>query len=426
MRPLKKLFLVPFAAVVASTLAGIADETTIRLGGNAYVTSDFAGAEIRDEGVVNWKDSLTVVSAYFSVAEPQKDVKVSVRARGHSKINVTVAGKTVEVSLNSDDFSVVPVGTFSFEKAGYQRVDFSGVSKTGNTFGEVSDIILDGVKCPVNYVHDFENYWGRRGPSVHMGYQLPEGKDIEYFYNEVYVPVGEDTMHTYFMACGFGQGYFGMQVNSPTERRVLFSVWSPFETHNPKEIPEEMRVKKLRQGADVHIGEFGNEGAGGQSYLRYQWSAGNTYRFLAKVHPDGTGNTVYTAYFFAPEENKWRLIASFSRPKTDTWYTGAHSFLENFNPNAGWRERSVRFGNQWARDKDGNWYELTNGRFTCDATGGKRVRIDYTGGVTETRNAFFLKNCGFINENTPSGTPLVRLPSGRPAPVIDFDALEKL
>ena len=38
-------------------------------------------------------------------------------------------------------------------------------------------------------------------------------------------PAVEDPVHTYYMACGFQRGYFGMQVNSPTERRIIFSVW---------------------------------------------------------------------------------------------------------------------------------------------------------------------------------------------------------
>jgi hypothetical protein len=47
---------------------------------------------------------------------------------------------------------------------------------------------------------------------------------------EITVPVGQDPIGSYFMANGFGEGYFGFQVNSKTERRVLFSVWSPFRT----------------------------------------------------------------------------------------------------------------------------------------------------------------------------------------------------
>ena len=53
------------------------------------------------------------------------------------------------------------------------------------------------------------------------------------------VPEGNDVLGSYFMANGFAQGYFGIQVNSPTERRILFSVWSPFHTDDPSEIPDQ-------------------------------------------------------------------------------------------------------------------------------------------------------------------------------------------
>ena len=145
-------------------------------------------------------------------------------------------------------------------------------------------MIADNVTGKSNYVKDFSDYWGRRGPSVHLGYALPEG-DTEWFYNEITVPKEGETMHSYYMAAGFGEGYFGMQYNSPTERRILFSVWSPFDTQNPKEIPDDQKIKLLRQGKDVHIGEFGNEGSGGQSYLKYPWKAGNTYKFLMQIRP---------------------------------------------------------------------------------------------------------------------------------------------
>jgi len=62
---------------------------------------------------------------------------------------------------------------------------------------------------------------------------------VHYWYSELKVPKGQDTVGAYFMANGFNHGYFGMQVNSETERRIIFSVWSPFKTDNPKEIPED-------------------------------------------------------------------------------------------------------------------------------------------------------------------------------------------
>lgn len=149
----------------------------------------------------------------------------------------------------------------------------------------------------VTCVHDFSNYWGRRGPSVHLGYTLPQGNDYEWFYNEVTVPQDGEVMHSYYMVAGFGEGYFGMQYNSKTERRILFSVWSPFDTQDPRNIPEDQRIRMLRRGDGVRIGEFGNEGSGGQSFMNYPWKAGTTYPFLMHVRPDGKGNTIYTAYF---------------------------------------------------------------------------------------------------------------------------------
>lgn len=325
--------------------------------------------------------------------------------------------------LDSDDFTQVPVGRISVSKPGYVRIDLQGLSMEGNSFGEVKQLVAANVSGKSSYVTNFADYWGRRGPSVHLAYKLPAG-DTEWFYNEVTVPKEGETMHSYYMAAGFGEGYFGMQYNSPTERRVLFSVWSPFDTQNPKDIPDSHKIKLLRKGKDVHIGEFGNEGSGGQSYLCYPWKAGRTYKFLMQVHPDNQGNTIYTAYFYAPEEKAWRLIASFQRPLTNTWYTHAHSFLENFNPEQGYLSRKVMFGNQWARSKDGKWTRITDATFTHDATASAGVRLDYQGGETKD-NRFYLMMGGFFNESVSMGTQFHCEPTGQ-APEIDWEALKQL
>lgn len=156
----------------------------------------------------------------------------------------------------------------------------------------------------------------------------------------------------------------------------MFSVWSPFHTDDPKSIPKDKQILLLGKGKEVYSGEFGNEGAGGQSYLKYNWKAGNTYRFLLSGKPSGDSTTTYTAYFFAPEENQWRLIASFKRPKTHTYLKRFHSFLENFIPEMGDAGREVNFGNQWVKSASGKWTELTQAKFTADATARKGYRLD--------------------------------------------------
>ena len=235
----------------------------IGMSGNSYVTRQHDGARITDRGLTRWTDPKSVVSVYFYLHE-STTADLSLLAKGHSEIKVSYGKKHFKVRLDSDDFTQVPVGRISVSKPGYVRIDLQGLSMEGNSFGEVKQLVAANVSGKSSYVTNFADYWGRRGPSVHLAYKLPAG-DTEWFYNEVTVPKEGETMHSYYMAAGFGEGYFGMQYNSPTERRVLFSVWSPFDTQNPKDIPDSHKIKLLRKGKDVHIGEFGNEGSGGQS-----------------------------------------------------------------------------------------------------------------------------------------------------------------
>lgn len=418
---MKKLCLIAWLLLGASAFAQTSS-LEIGMSGNSYVTRQHDGARITDRGLTRWTDPKSVVSVYFYLHE-STTADLSLLAKGHSEIKVSYGKKHFKVRLDSDDFTQVPVGRISVSKPGYVRIDLQGLSMEGNSFGEVKQLVAANVSGKSSYVTNFADYWGRRGPSVHLAYKLPAG-DTEWFYNEVTVPKEGETMHSYYMAAGFGEGYFGMQYNSPTERRVLFSVWSPFDTQNPKDIPDSHKIKLLRKGKDVHIGEFGNEGSGGQSYLCYPWKAGHTYKFLMQVHPDNQGNTIYTAYFYAPEEKAWRLIASFQRPLTNTWYTHAHSFLENFNPEQGYLSRKVMFGNQWARSKDGKWTRITDATFTHDATASAGVRLDYQGGETKD-NRFYLMMGGFFNESVSMGTQFHCEPTGQ-APEIDWEALKQL
>lgn len=392
-------------------------------GGNAYLTK--GGEDGR--GRPQWTNPETIRSIYFRVdraAELELGLKAKV-PEGGSKIRVTVDGKARELELKGGEAGAT-IGKFPVKEAGYMRVDLQGVKKSGDVFAEVEAITVEAPdEVMLNYVKDNEDnrfYWGRRGPSVHLGYSLPKGEATEWFYNEVTVPEGQDPTGSYFMSNGFGEGYFGIQVNSPDERRVLFSVWSPFSTNNPKEIPEDQRIILLKKGEGVHGGEFGGEGSGGQSYWKYDWKAGETYRFLNRVKPDGKGSTVYTAWFYLPEKREWKLIASFKRPKTDKHLTGAHSFLENFADRYGYLTRGALYGNQWACDVKGAWHEVTEARFTGDDIAQRGYRMDFAGG--SKGKEFFMRNGGFFAENVKIGSRFTRGSTTGKKPSIDFKKLD--
>ncbi|RYG09418.1 MAG: DUF5077 domain-containing protein, partial [Chitinophagaceae bacterium] len=290
-------------------------------------------------------------------------IAMDVKDQAKGNIQIGIGNKIIKADLSKNISS--PLGKWKISDTGYVAIEVRNLNS--GKIPVIEKLILSGsaVNDQASYVKNNEGnffYWGRRGPSVHLNYEVTKNIDAEWFYNEVTVPEGEDVVGSYYMANGFGEGYFGIQVNSPTERRVLFSVWSPFTTDDPKSIPESHQIKMLRKGTDVHTGEFGNEGSGGQSYLKYNWKAGNTYKFLLHAKPgspeftpkDAYGTidvvykqdstTTYTAYFFAPELNQWKLIASFKRPKTQTYIKRPHSFLENFIPEMGDKKRRVLFG----------------------------------------------------------------------------------
>ncbi|MCR8557038.1 DUF3472 domain-containing protein [Mucilaginibacter sp. BJC16-A38] len=400
---------------------------TVPLGGNAWrVAKDTVGGTVTNDGIVNWTSKEVKFNVYFRVAT-KGNFKLWVNlkvADGTSKIAVSALKSTKEIAVSGNEVKEYYVGEWVAKDTGYVEVQVKAISKTGKTFADVSSIKLLGaaINAKTAYVKNNEGsyfYWGRRGPSVHLAYKVPV-TNAEWFYNEVTVPVGNDVLGSYFMADGFNVGYFGMQVNSPTERHILFSVWSPFKTDDPKAIPDSQKIIMLKKGPNVHTGEFGAEGSGGQSYMLYNWKAGNTYKFLVRAKPVANNHTEFTTWFFAPELNKWQLIASFSRPQTQTYLKGLHSFLENFDPEQGTITRKVLFTNQWVADENGKWTPINSAHFTNDATAMKGYRMDYAGGVDG--NAFYLKNCGFFNNYTVRNTVFERPIAGN-APDVELDKL---
>lgn len=402
------------AGVTCSTTFGqhIPAKLIVPLGGNSWVTAKPKTGEekVTDKGWTNWQYGDAIFSTFIKLPRAGS-LKLAVVLRvpgGESTLQWTINGisKTINVSGTAD--KVYEIGQWRITQPGYITITAQGISKTGNLFADVSELQLEGTATDgaAAYVKNNEGnyfYWGRRGPSVHINYDLAEVQDdIEWFYSEITVPQGNDVIGSFFMANGFAHGYFGMQVNSNKERRILFSVWSPFVTDNPKEIPEDKKIHLLKKGDKVYTGEFGNEGSGGQSYLKYNWKAGETYKFLLRAKPAENNHTSYTAWFYAPEKKSWLLIAGFSRPETNSWLKKLHSFLENFEPETGVLSRKAWYHNQWAITKAGEWKAITKMLFTGDATANNGYRQDYGGGMEDGK--FFLRNCGFFNDNTPLKT----------------------
>jgi hypothetical protein len=424
-KPMHKLLcilLLPFTSLAQTP------EVTVPVGGNSWVTANGGGEHVTNIGWVNWNQAGAIFSTYVFVKQKGKLIVAAgiTLPSGRNEIKCTVAGVSDTASIVEGERRYV-LGKFSVNDSGYIRIDIQGLLKTGETFGSISALQLSGtaVNEQTAFVKNNDGnyfYWGRRGPSVHLRYDVPQTDTaVEWFYNEIVVPEDNDVIGSYFMANGFAEGYFGMQVNSPTERRILFSVWSPFRTDDPKQIPDDKKIILVKKGNNVYTGEFGNEGSGGQSYLRYNWKAGETCKFLLRARPVENGYTNYTAWFYSNAENKWLLIAGFNRPATTTYLKRLYSFLENFDPSTGNIVRKAWYQNQWIRTAAGEWKPLNKITFTADATAQKGYRLDYAGGVEGGK--FFLQNCGFFSHRTAMRTEFSHTVKYK-QPEIDLSALE--
>ena len=382
-----------------------------------YTSSDI----LTKDGILNWSNENEVIRTFFHIDTPG-EIALGIRVKGaNSEIQILFQGQSKSISLSDNALTNVAIGKFTVKEVGYHYLDIKGLKKPGNTFADITAILLQTEKpASIIYVKD-DFYFGRRGPSDHLKFKIPEDvTNVEWFYSELLIPENQDVEGSYFMANGFGEGYFGMQVNSPTERRILFSIWSPYTTDNPEEVPEEDRIKLLKKGENVITNQFGNEGSGGQSYKVFDWKVNTSYGFLVGAKPSTKGYTDYVAYFFDPETNEWNLIAKFRRPKTITYLKGLYSFLENFIPDQGVIERRGLYQNQWVYDALG-WHEINGTIFTADNTARKGYRLDYSGGIEGI--GFYLKNCGLTNDNTPIGSEFERKKLNI-APNINFELLD--
>ncbi|MBA4191918.1 MAG: hypothetical protein C0467_28395 [Planctomycetaceae bacterium] len=198
--------------------------------------------------------------------------------------------------------------------------------------------------------------------SVHLGY--PAGEGVA-FYNEV--TVEQSAPGTYFCACGWNKGYFGIQEVGNGKKLVIFSVWDSGQ-NDPKKVDEEKRVKLLHKDEKVRIGRFGGEGTGGQSFLDFDWKVGSTYGFIVTSKINGD-RTEYSGYFHAPEEKAWKHMVTFSTITGGKNLGGYYSFVEDFKRDkvSTTKVRTARFGNTWVKPTKGDWTAVSKARFTGDS-----------------------------------------------------------
>ncbi len=285
-------------------------------GSTAYLEPD-AGARVSaEQGIMRWKDPITEVKWFGELKHTgslQATVALRIESGKSSRLRLTVAGRSHEVEVKGKGAETLTAdfGKYDVSKVGYHEITLHSLNEAGKDAGSIEALILGG--AAVKDAH-FNLKPRRNAASVHLAYPVARDTKVSAFYCEM---TGlEDPIWSYYMACGWHRGYFGMQVNSETERRIIFSVWdSGGEAIDRNKVSDDNRVTLIAKGDGVYSGSFGNEGTGGHSHLKFQWKTGETQRFLVTAEPKDATHTVFAGYYFRPDKKEWMLISSWSAPK---------------------------------------------------------------------------------------------------------------
>lgn len=382
----------------------------------AYLDPNPDGAWVSDKsGITHWNDpELKVLwfGEFKTVGDVGCSIVLHLPAGQTSSLQLTVGGKSHEAvatgagaNETAVDFGVFKIGQ------GYQKFQLQSLAAKGKPIGDIDALILSG--APASDAH-FNLKPRRNAASVHLAYPLPPDVKVAGFYCQA--TAEEDPVATYYEVCGWHRGYFGMQVNSPTERRIIFSVWdSGHEGVDRAKVDQNDRVTLVAKGDGVFAGDFGHEGTGGHSHLVYNWKTRETQRFFVTAKPTDATHTLFSGYYFHPDSKKWVLISSWNTPKDGGYLHGLYSFSENFGGSNGHLRRKALYGNQWLQSNDGQWIELTTASFSHDPTG-KSDRLDRFMGIEDGQ--FFLSQGGFIPGFTKFGDKFTRPATGKPPEIV--------
>jgi len=247
--------------------------------------------------------------------------------------------------------------------------------------------ILIAASCLSHMAFADEPTAPRAARSVHLMYAAPAA---DLFYNEL--TVEKSVPGSYFMACGFRHGYFGIQEQANGRKVVIFSVWDPGHGDNPNQVPEKDRVEVLYHAPDVLARRFGGEGTGGQSFFEYSWKVGQSYRFLVKA-VTADNKTSFSGYFWLPEKKAWKHLVTFRTITGGTRLESPHSFIEDFRRDgkSATEIRRAVFGNGWVGDAQGHWTPIEKARFTASGASWEAKDTIDAGAV---KDRFYLQTGG--------------------------------
>jgi hypothetical protein len=447
-----------FSDTLQVNLTQLWTKDDVRLeGGHGYVwpyVSSNPGLSMREKSnLTNWTNKDRKARWYLYQVEGKYDLSFimtqNVGATGNYKITCTPAYDGLELETVSREFSYTGRGTnfpdtvfaisVDIPVTGYFRYELETEEAVPSI--RISSLALTGIRTPGASStpappHATEYL---SSPSVHLHYEssaAPNSDVYDWVYQEVLVPEGEiSPIYTYWESIGFSGGYLGLQNNTDTERRILFSVWDQIDADAYKKegrpLPPDSLVTLVDKGDGIQANGFGGEGTGGQSYMRNAktWKEGIPVKFLFNVRKDSADcpscpsgrkpTVILSAWYCAYETDApgledisddlkgWHYVASWRRPFVNSYQGGTGSFIENFGYGNGHLPRKGYYYNTYNRNATtGNWYHF-NRSWGSNTDGNTGQRIDLEYGVSTDpghTDKFYMLSGGYGNRKVTAGT----------------------
>src|SRR5690606_20865707 len=153
--------------------------TLVPIGGNTFLTSTGNTDQVTSAGIKEWTSPQSLLTTYVHLASPQKALlQLEIAEQSHgSEIEVSV-GSYVRRMVIPKGVRLLKVGEVPL-RTGYNRITFKGIHRIHGNYADLKAISLDteGQGLNASFVEDnIDNrfYWGRRGPSVHLSYLVPD------------------------------------------------------------------------------------------------------------------------------------------------------------------------------------------------------------------------------------------------------------
>jgi len=228
-----------------------------------------------------------------------------------------------------------------------------------------------------------------------------DAAQADLYYSEMVVE--KTTDNSFFVPCGWENGYFGFQqYDGENKRAFIFAVWNPAdEKGNYSNEP----VQTLFTGSRCVITRLKSAGGGVQCMRQFDWKIGETNRFavLAQVR---SNKTAYTAWLFNRQDKKWERLATFQAETGGRWLRGYYSFVEDFRRDykSATETHRARFPNVWIHQDGGAWISIRKAMFVSS---GRKTEAKEAVEAGESEGAFVLATGGAVKSRLQIGANLI-------------------